>query len=32
MAELLDDAHQGMFDTVTCTNTATGEVWSYAAI
>jgi hypothetical protein len=29
MTDLLDDAKTGYYDAVTCTNIATGEVWSY---
>jgi hypothetical protein len=32
MAELLDDSLSGYYDTATCTNTATREVWSYSAL
>jgi hypothetical protein len=31
MSELMDDATMGYYDTVTCTNENTGELWAFAA-
>jgi hypothetical protein len=32
MTALLDDIYTGYYDTVTCTNAETGDVWSYESL